>query len=147
VSNPPSSSWLTQISDGQFDPSIIKQFAEEIKNCDLVLGFLPNRKRTFSGRILSAGEKALYRILFGKLPKFQGVLMLRTSMMKQIELVSSGRGWAVIIEFIIRANRQGFRIKSVSTDLRNRVSGRSKVTNLNTVVSNLIQIAELRIKI
>jgi hypothetical protein len=113
----------------------------------LVLGYLPNRKRGIVAGLLSSGEKLLYRILFGKFPRFQGVLMLRCRLRDQIHLVSKGRGWAVIIEFIIKAKRQGARIESVPTDLRARQGGRSKVVNLKTIYSNLQQILELRMRL
>jgi glycosyltransferase involved in cell wall biosynthesis len=134
-------------ADGQFDPSIIKKFYLLMDNHDLILGYLPNRKREPAGRILSFGEKALYRILFGKLPRFQGVLMLRRHLLNDIKLISKGRGWAIIIEFIIKASRGNYRIKSVATNLRPRLNGKSKVTNIKTILSNLYQILELRVKL
>ena len=134
-------------ADGQFNTDIIKNFAKQIPNYDLILGYLPNHKRGLTGSILSLGEQTLYRILFGKIPKFQGVLMLRTEMLKKISLVSSGRGWTVIIEFIIKASRQNFKIKSIPTDLSKRVSGKSKVINTKTVTSNFLQILKLRIQL
>ncbi|MBN2804519.1 MAG: glycosyltransferase family 2 protein [Deltaproteobacteria bacterium] len=134
-------------ADGQFDTDIIKDFTSQTDKCDLVLGYLPNRKRGVIGSTLSFGEKTLYRILFGKMPKFQGVLMLKTSMLKDINLISEGRGWAVLIEFIIKAKKQNYKIKSIPTDLSKRASGKSKVTNIKTVISNLSQIIELKFKI
>ncbi len=130
-------------ADGQFDPEIIRRFASLMPGRDLVLGYLPNRKRGLVAAFLSSGEKLLYRLLFGRLPRFQGVLMLRRRLLDDMTLVSDGRGWAVIIEFIIRAVRQGARVTSVPTDLRARRGGRSKVVNLRTVYSNLVQILEL----
>lgn len=131
-------------ADGQFDPAIISTFAGLMADQDLVLGFLPNRKRTPLGRFLSLGEKVIYRILFGPLPKFQGVFMLRSALLDNIDLCSEGRGWAIVIELIIRVSRGNYRMRSVPTDLRPRMEGQSKVTNLKTVASNLQQIIALR---
>jgi hypothetical protein len=80
------------------------------------------------------------------MPRFQGVLMLRTSLLRDMTLVSDGRGWAVLIEFILRAFRSGARICSFPTDLRPRQEGTSKVANLRTIWSNVCQIVELRKK-
>ena len=134
-------------ADGQVDPDVIRQFASVMPDYDLVLGYLPNLKRGLLAASMSAGEKLLYRLLFGRLPRFQGALMLRRALLDEIDLVSTGRGWAVIIEFIIKANRRGVRILSVPTDLRERRGGRSKVLNLKTITSNLLQILELRWRI
>lgn len=131
-------------ADGQFDPGIMSTFAELMPDHDLVLGYLPNRKRTPLGRFLSASEKLVYRALFGPLPKFQGVFMLRASVLDEIELCSEGRGWAIVNELIIRVARGNYRITSVPTDLRPRLAGDSKVTDLKTIASNLKQIVELR---
>ncbi len=133
-------------ADGQFLPEIIGRFASLMGELDLVLGYLPNPKRGLVGSTLSLGEKALYRILFGRLPRFQGILMLRRSVLDEITLTSTGRGWAVIIEFIIRAYRGNYRVKSIPTDLRPRMDGDSKVVNLKTIASNFIQIVELRLR-
>ena len=131
-------------ADGQFSPAIIGEFAGLMEKQDLVLGFLPNRKRTPLGRFLSFGEQIVYRVLFGSIPKFQGIFMLRSAVLDEITLTSSGRGWAIVIEMIIKVSRGNYRIRSVPTDLRPRMEGESKVTNLRTIASNLQQIVALR---
>jgi hypothetical protein len=94
--------------------------------------------------MLSALEKALYGVLFGRLPRFQGILMFRRSLLDEFKLVSSGRGWAVLMELIIRTKRAGKRIKCAPTSMRQRSSGASKVNNLPTIFANLGQVISLR---
>lgn len=131
-------------ADGQFPASIIENFVPLMDNQDMVLGYLPYRKGSMLSRGLSIAEKILYRILFGELPKYQGVFMFRRTMLNEIHLQSYGRGWAVVFEFIIKAYRGKYRLISVPTEIRPRLSGQSKVNNLHTILVNLRQAVELR---
>jgi hypothetical protein len=65
-------------------------------------------------------------------------------MLDQLPLASAGRGWAVLMELIVRANRAGYRLVSVPTALWPRAHGRSKVNNVRTVLANTRQVLQLR---
>jgi glycosyltransferase involved in cell wall biosynthesis len=131
-------------ADGQFSAAILERFAALSAECDFVLGYLPGRARSPLARFLSSAERLLYRSLFGPLPRFQGILMFRRAVLERLRLRSDGRGWAVLMELLIRASRSGCRMRSVPIDLRPRHSGVSKVQNLRTIVSNLRQVLALR---
>lgn len=132
-------------ADGQFPAGIIEDFLPRMKDADMVLGYIPGRKSSVLARSLSALEKILFGFLFGSLPAFQGIMMFRRSLLKDLELKSpGGRGWAVLMELVIRAKRKGYRIISVPTAMRQRSSGRSKVNNLKTVLANLRQAIALK---
>jgi len=131
-------------ADGQFSATIIEQFVPLSADCDFVLGYLPERARSPLARFLSGAERLLYRGLFGPLPRFQGILMFRRAVLDRLTLRSDGRGWAVLMELLIRASRAGLRMRSVPIELRPRSSGVSKVQNLRTIVSNLRQVLALR---
>jgi len=49
------------------------------------------------------------------------------------------------MELILRAQRNGVRMKNLPITLRPRASGTSKVNNLRNIVSNLQQVLELRL--
>jgi glycosyltransferase involved in cell wall biosynthesis len=131
-------------ADGQFSAGIIEQFAPLCAECDFVLGYLPEQSRSPQARFLSWAERVLYLILFGPLPRFQGILMFRRAVLDRLTLGSEGRGWAVLMELLIRASRAGHRMCSVPIELRPRLIGTSKVQNLRTIVSNLRQVLALR---
>lgn len=131
-------------ADGQFSPAILALFLPLIDDSDFVLGYLPAGRRALQGRLLSWAEQVLYRLLFGRLPRFQGILMFRREILTRIPLTATGRGWAVLIELIIRASRGGCRMRSVPIELRPRTSGASKVHNFRTIASNLQQVFALR---
>jgi glycosyltransferase involved in cell wall biosynthesis len=131
-------------ADGQFPGSVIPLLLAAIQDCDMVLGYLPQRSRPFVSRALSLSERALHRLLLGRIPRFQGVLMFRRRLLEEVELKSDGRGWAVLFEFIIRVHRSGWRVRSMQTEVRPRLSGSSKVNNLRTIRENLFQVLALR---
>jgi glycosyltransferase involved in cell wall biosynthesis len=133
-------------ADGQYSGSLIHQFLNLIEDADMVLGYLPNQQRSLIASTLSRAERLLYRLLFGPLPEFQGILMFRRKILNEIELKSSGRGWGVLLELIIQAQRKGYQIVHVPIEVRPRLSGRSKVNNIKTIYANLIQALKLRLQ-
>jgi hypothetical protein len=112
-------------------------------DADLVLGYLPDRPGSL-GRALSAAERVAYRALVGRVPRFQGIFMIRRALLEALPLRSCGRGWAVVMELILRADRAGYRLVSVPTQVRARRSGQSKVNNVRTIAANLRQLVALR---
>jgi len=123
----------------------LKEFYELSTGADLVLGYLPNVKRSFISLFLSKVERLIYTILFGSIPHFQGLFMLRRKMLERFELVSDGRGWAIIMELIIRVSREGGIIKHLPGVVSPRKAGKSKVNNLRNIWSNFKQVLYLRI--
>ena len=130
-------------ADGQFPATIITQLAPLMADHDLVLGYLPQRAGSIA-KGLSLAERALYRLLFGPMPRFQGIFMLRGQVLQQIELRTTGRGWGICMEMVLRVYRGGYRVTSVPTAFRPRLSGRSKVNNARTIWINLKQAVALR---
>lgn len=134
-------------ADGQFPASIIREFLPLMRSHDLVLGYLPNRKSSWAAKLLSRFERLLYRILFGPLPVFQGILMFKRGALEALGVRLGGRGWQMLMDLVVRADRAGYRIISVPNELRPRMTGASKVTNLRHVWANLRQALELRARL
>ena len=131
-------------ADGQFPATIIGQFREAIDGVDMVLGLLPPRHDSRLGHLLSTAEKALYRVVVGPMPPFQGILLFRRSLLQGMRLRSEGRGWGILMEFLLRAVGGGARYVNRPTVLRARTAGRSKVNNLRTILANVRQMLALR---
>ncbi len=131
-------------ADGQFPADIMKKFVPLMDNMDMVLGYLPKRDGSMLAKYLSMAERVLLRLLFGPVPRFQGITLFRRKLLRELELKSAGRGWTIMMELIIKAQRGGYRMMSVPTELRPRISGRSKVNNLSNIWANLIQTIALR---
>jgi glycosyltransferase involved in cell wall biosynthesis len=130
-------------ADGQFPASILESFVPAMEGHDMVLGYVP-RRDSLVGRVLSGAERAAYRVLLGPIPRFQGVFMVRREALARVTLRSEGRGWAIVMELLARAARGGWRMKSLPTGIRSRLSGTSKVQNVRTIWSNLLQVVALR---
>lgn len=126
-------------ADGQFPAGIVADFVPLMSNADLVLGYLPNIRRSPVAMVLSWMERSLYWAMFGRLPRFQGIMMFRRSMLEELGVKLGGRGWGVLMEIIVRAERSQLKIVSVPTSLRPRISGKSKVNNLRNIRANLDQ--------
>jgi glycosyltransferase involved in cell wall biosynthesis len=131
-------------ADGQFPASIIELFRPEMETADLVLGYLPDRRDSLMGKVLSWIERLLYRTLLGPMPRFQGIMMFHKSLLDITPLASAGRGWGVVMEFIIRVSRGDAVVVSRPTVIRPRAVGVSKVNNTRTVLANLRQLFALR---
>ncbi|MBI5145281.1 MAG: glycosyltransferase [Candidatus Omnitrophica bacterium] len=131
-------------ADGQFPATNINAFIPYIENFDLILGYIPDTKLPPIGRFLSKAERFILTILFGKLPRFQGIFMVRRQILNKVKLVSHGRAWMIVMELIIKAKKAGYRIQSIPIQIRPRISGDSKVNNITTIVSFLSQIIKLR---
>jgi glycosyltransferase involved in cell wall biosynthesis len=131
-------------ADGQFPPEILGAFRSAITDRDLVLGYLPERPGAPLSRLLSAVERVLYRVVVGPMPRFQGIMMFRRGLLDAVPLRSEGRGWGVVMEFVLRVWRSGHRVVSLPTRVRPRSHGRSKVNNLRTISANVRQMLALR---
>ncbi len=131
-------------ADGQFPATIVGQFAQAIEGHDAVFGTLDNPVGPV-GAALNRAERFFYQLLFGQFPRFQGILMFRRKILKEIPLRSpGGRGWAVLMELILRISLGPFRVTHARTTLRPRQAGRSKVRNMRTIWVNLVQAVRLR---
>lgn len=133
-------------ADGQFEPAIIGQFMRRFDEADMVLGYIPEyrKNRSFAARVFSWAERTLYKILFGHFPDFQGIMMFRRALVDKVPLTSTGRGWMIQMELILRFLKKGYRVVGEPTGIRARMSGTSKVMNLRSVISNLRQVFVLR---
>jgi glycosyltransferase involved in cell wall biosynthesis len=126
-------------ADGQFPARIVTDFAPLMSQADLVLGYLPDIMRSPVATVLSWMERSLYRVMFGRLPRFQGIMMFRRTMLEDLGVKPGGRGWGILMEIIVRAKRSHLKIVSVPTSLRPRTSGKSKVNNLRSIWANIDQ--------
>ena len=132
-------------ADGQFPAALLGPYLAASEDADLILGILPERGGPIEARLLSLAERLLLRALFGHFPRFQGIMMFRRSLLENTRLVSQGRGWTVLMEFILRQARAGARIKNLPITIRPRRGSASKVNNLRSVASNLRQVLALRL--
>ncbi len=137
--------WVTfMAADMQFPAWTLHHFLPHLEDHDMVLGYLPDRHDSNIGKLLSLGERTLLKILFGSFPRFQGTVVFRRELLGRYDLVSTGRGWGIIMEFILRAHRDGVRMISIPSVVEPRREGESKVSNVGAIWANLKQLLILR---
>jgi glycosyltransferase involved in cell wall biosynthesis len=130
--------------DGQFPATILERFYPLVESWDMVLGNLPGRRDKILGAILGRLERMLYRAAFGQMPRLEGVFIFRREILSGLTLKSVGRGWTVVWELVLRAQRSGCRMVGCPITLLPRTHGVSKVNNLRNVAANLKQLLALR---
>lgn len=136
--------------DGEIPATTIATFLEKVGDADVVLGYLPEGKFDADGnpdrrsRFLSGTERMLYRTLFGTFPRFQGNLLFRRRLLEDLPLYSSGRGWMIVTEMLIRASRAGYQMITVPIEMRPRMAGESKVKNPRMALIMFLQLIKLR---
>ena len=131
-------------ADGQFPASIIGEYLSRMQDADLILGYVMDQNRPLFRKFLSGAERCFYNILFGRFPRFSGILMFRRAILDSVPLVSQGSGWTVVWELIVRSHRAGYRILHMPNRILPRMSGVSKVANLRTILANVMQMLRLR---
>lgn len=131
-------------ADGQFSAMLLPRFFPLIERYDMVLGNLPSRSDSTRGRLLTRAERLLYRVILGTVPRLEGMLMIRRSILAELPMKSEGRGHANVWELVIRAARGGYRHTGVAIEVRPRIAGTSKVNNIRTIAANLLQVLKLR---
>ncbi|MFN8610496.1 MAG: glycosyltransferase family 2 protein [Vulcanimicrobiota bacterium] len=139
--------WLTFFpADGEVPADCIPAFLEAMPENDLLLGWIPQSKRSLPQVFLSFCERTLYRLLFGPFPMLQGIFMIRCQELRRHKLRSKGRSWVNLKELILRATRGGCRYKTIRTSLRPRYGGISKARTLKLIVLNLLEAVRLRLE-
>ena len=131
-------------ADAQFPASNLSVLWKAAADQDAVFGYLEDRRDGWAAVALSSIERMLYRIIVGPLPRFQGVLMVRRGILSDFSLVSSGRGWGILMELAARLHQGSYRSQSVLTTIVPRRSGESKVRNLRTIMANMRDLLLLR---
>lgn len=128
-------------ADGQPMPGrYLSQFLPLLETNWIVLGRLINRRDPVLSRVLSWGEKTIFRLLFPGVPKVGGPCMFRREILDQVNLRcmrDNDRSWIVLWELFIRAKANNFPIAVCDTERRTRQSGKSKGSTWFNVLPQL----------
>jgi len=135
--------WLP--ADGQISAKDIKLFADNIDGYDMVVSYYVKRYESLLRKLTSKGVRIILFLLFGRIPRYDGTYMFRRQILKDIPL-KMRTSFVLNYEFVIRAQRQGYKVKEVPTILLERISGSSKVMGTKKILFILCQILELRFK-
>lgn len=129
-------------ADGQIDPFDLQRMANAIDGVDFVTTYYETNKFPFIRRLMSAVVRGIVFVFFGPFPKIAGSYMFRRTMLETITLHSDS--FAINFEFVIKAYRQKFKFKELPTMSRERLSGESKVANIQTIKKVFVEILKMR---
>ena len=135
-------------SDRQFDLQEIRKLLDLIDQADLIVGYRAPRRDPFMRKLNGWGWSALVTLLFGYTARdidcaFK--LMHRTVIERLKEKVAS-RGATFSAEFLIRAKRDGFRIREVPLrGHRPRVAGSQTGARLDVITRAFKELFHLRL--
>lgn len=122
-------------ADGQFDFAEIKNFLDEIKNADLVIGYRKKRAEGLTRIINAEGWSFLQRILFGLNIKDIdcGFKLMKKNIIDRIPKLES-EGAFVSAELLIKAKKMGFKIKEIPVSHRPRLEGEQSGANIQVIL-------------
>ncbi len=128
-------------SDGEIDPRQVLDLFAAMGDADMMLG-LRERTVTTYRHVLTFGLNVLMRIILGFVPPPTTVFIVRGDLLRRMDL-RSDTGLANL-EVQMHCRMWGSRIATGPTQVRPRLSGESKVTNLRTMVKTFWEMAKLR---
>jgi len=139
-----SSTWCTWLpADGQIDPQAIGDMVRLAHEADIVLLMREEAKRAWWRRCLTLGLYGLLRIMFGFDPYgYSGVYMIRQPILRNVQLHSTTGLQNYVVA--MHCQRNGYHIRQTHTITQPRMSGQSKVTNLQTMYKTFLDVIKLR---
>lgn len=132
-------------SDGQFDLNELTNFAREVHDADLVIGYRLQRAEGF-GRILNAKLwSGLMRLLFGLKVKDVDCAfkLIRREVIERIPRLESN-GALISAELLIKAQRAGFKIKELGVGHFKDEAGGSTGANPKVILRAFQELWKLR---
>jgi len=125
-------------SDGQFDFSEIKKFLPLTSRADLILGYRLKRADSILRRLFTWGWKILVRLLLGLDVRDYscGFKLIRRDVAKAVEPIEAEEK-VYQIEFLVKAQKQGFRFAEVGVHHYPRAAGSQTGANFKVVMKSL----------
>jgi glycosyltransferase involved in cell wall biosynthesis len=134
--------YVTNITaDGEIEPAQVLGLFAAMGDADMMLG-LRERTVTTYRNVLTFGLNILMRLILGFVPEATTMFIVRGDLLRRIEL-QSNTGLANL-EVLMYCRMWGCRFATGPTQVRPRLSGESKVTNVPTMVRTFWEMAKLR---
>ena len=128
-------------ADGEMDPAQVLALFASMGDADLMLG-MRERKVSAYRDVLTFGLNVLMRLILGFVPDPITALIVRGDLLRRMDL-QSNTGLANL-EVRLYCRMWGCRIRTGPTQVRPRLSGQSKVTNVPTMIKTFWEMAKLR---
>lgn len=140
--------WIAFIdADGQFDFSEISKLLDIQKetSADLVIGFYNDRKVSFGRKLSSKIWELIVYLLFGLKARDIdcGFKLISKKVIDSIPKLESERGAFISSEFLVKAQKQGFKIVEIGVNHYPRLQGESTGAKLNVIIKSFIDLFSL----
>jgi glycosyltransferase involved in cell wall biosynthesis len=130
-------------ADEEFHPTDLPRFVEAIRDADIVTSVCPHRPMPLYRKFLSWAWRACMALILGERPIIEGTFMIRRSIFNSLHMEC--RSGMYVMEMLIKARRQGFRMKVIAISVYPRLDmSKSKVGNLRTAVVHFNEILALK---
>lgn len=140
--------WVAMLpGDGQIDAfdllALFAAHAAAAGAVDLVTTRYRNRRAPIVRRVLSLGMRALTALIIGTRARSDGTYLIRRAVLDAL----SPRSHSFMLnqEIPIRARRGGFRVTTVTTDVHDRIAGRSKAATPGRIAHTFLDQLSLRV--
>ena len=135
--------WVTWLpGDGQFYPEDMINMCNSTNGVEFALGTIPFTKRIVNDNtwrfMLSKGWRFIIKTLLQFDVNDIAMYAFRRKILSSITLISS-TGF-LNLEFPIKAIKSGVKVKYYNIRLRPRLSGKSKVNNISTIIRSFLEI-------
>jgi glycosyltransferase involved in cell wall biosynthesis len=130
-------------ADEEFHPTDLPRFVEAIRDADIVTSVCPHRPMPFYRKVLSWGWRACMALILGERPVIEGTFMIRRDIFNSLKMEC--RSGMYVMEMLIKARRQGLRMKVIAIGVYPRPDmNKSKVGNLRTTIAVFKEILALK---
>jgi len=140
--------WISFIdSDGQFDFTEISNFikVQSKTDADLVIGYYLGRKVSFIRKLNTKIWQTVVFLLFGlKVRDIDcGFKLISKKVLDRIPKLESERGAFISSEFLIKAQKAGFKIVEIGANHYPRQQGEATGAKLNVIIQSFIDLFKL----
>lgn len=137
--------WISFIdSDGQFDFSEISVLVKKQQktNADVVIGHYLSRQVSFFRKSNTKAWQILVWLMFGlKVKDIDcGFKLISKKVVETIPKLESSRGAFISSEFLIKAQKSGFKIVEVGVHHYPRISGEGTGANIDVIIQSFIDL-------
>ena len=134
-------------ADGQFDFTEITKFFKKQKetNADIVWGYTLNRSVPFVRKVNTFLWRFVVSLVFGLKMKWIdcGFRLFRKEIVQKIPKLESERGAFISSEFLIKAQKSGFKIAEVEVHHYPDIAGGSTGADLKVIIKSFIDLFKL----
>lgn len=135
-------------ADGQFNFNQLKKFVKAIEGHDVAVACRVRNAEPFNRKVQSFVYHISAKLLFNiHLKEFSSVYLWRTTLLKDIKVISSPSSNTAQIELFYKAQRKGARFVQVPISWNLRKGGRPKgVINLRLIITTFREMFKLYLK-